>query len=160
MLAIEREPIYKNRYMLGALAIVAGFVVTFGAIRILNPADTSPNQSAQTKSDRRAASLIPVKASKSETSSESDKKDASTSSSNDVSIQGTSTTSSQWLSPSTTSSSSSPSATATPTQSTTTAQSTTSPTSTSSPTSSTTSSEPIQPAPDPNCIDILLKVCY
>ena len=70
MLAIEREPLYKNKLLLSTLAVATGFIITVGIIRAVSPADTT-NESAQTSSDRRSSSLIPINASESESSSES-----------------------------------------------------------------------------------------
>lgn len=71
MLAIDRMPLYKNKPLMSSLAVVAGFVLTVGIIHAVSPGDTSSHQSALPTYDRPAASLIPVKASSSETASES-----------------------------------------------------------------------------------------
>lgn len=97
MLAIQHEPLYKNKYFLSTVAVSAGFFVTVGIIRLANPVDTSTNQSAQASSDRRAASLIPINASESESSSESGKKtDESPESTTGGTDQNT------WITPATT----------------------------------------------------------
>lgn len=70
MLIIDREPLYKNKFFLGGLAVLSGFVLTMGIIRLVNPANDTTSQSTQSTSDRRAASLIPIPASDSESSSE------------------------------------------------------------------------------------------
>ena len=70
MLIIDREPLYKNKFFLGGLAVLSGFVLTMGIIRLVNPANDITSQSTQSTSDRRAASLIPIPASDSESSSE------------------------------------------------------------------------------------------
>jgi len=79
MLSIERVPIYKNKLFLSTMSVLTGFVMTVGIIRAVNPHDTSTNQSVLTDSDGRASSLIPINASKSESSSESGKANGDTS---------------------------------------------------------------------------------
>jgi hypothetical protein len=73
MLAIERMPYYKNKLLLSSMAVIAGFVMTVGIIRAVNPPDTSVSQSVVPNSDKRATSIFPVHASSSESSSESAK---------------------------------------------------------------------------------------
>ncbi len=87
MLAIEREPLYKNRLLLSAIAVTLGFILTVAIIRAVLPAD-STQQSAQTNTDRRSSSLIPVSASESESSSESDSKTDNATSTESAAVPG------------------------------------------------------------------------
>lgn len=79
MLTIDREPIYKNKFFLGGVAVISGFVLTMGVIRLTNPVDNTTNQSTQSTSDGRAASLIPISASGSESSPEGSSGDSASS---------------------------------------------------------------------------------
>jgi len=81
MLRIDRSPIYRNKFMLSSLAVVSGFLITFGAIRALNPVDTTTNQSAQPSSEERATLITPINSSESESGAESDKNDRTASAS-------------------------------------------------------------------------------
>lgn len=172
MLAIERAPLYKNRFVLSGMAVLAGFLVTVGIIRAANPIDTSTNQSAQSSSERRATSIVPIKSSESESSSESGKKtDSSTADTKTpVAVQGVQpdagTTGTPWIAPAPASSASpQPAArtnTAAPSRSTTTQQQPTA-TSPQPSTSTTTQPAPSQSTPNSstsstppkNCVDIL-----
>ena len=71
MLAINREPLYKNRLVLSGLAVFSGFLITVGIVRTLAPANEQASQTAQSTEERRSRSLVPIKASGSESSSES-----------------------------------------------------------------------------------------
>src|SRR5689334_21122615 len=71
MLAINREPIYRNKLFLSSLAVIIGFGLTVGLLRAVAPANTQTNQSAQTRSSDRASGLIPIKTDESESRSES-----------------------------------------------------------------------------------------
>lgn len=97
MLSIEREPVYKNRFVLSGAAVLAGFFVTVGIIRAANPVDTSTNQSTQTSEDRRAASLVPINASESESSSESG--DASSGATSNDATASQNTNAGSWIAP-------------------------------------------------------------
>ncbi len=100
MLAINREPLYKNRLFLSSLAVFSGFLLTVGLLRAMAPVTNEISQSAQSNSERRAASLIPIRASGSESSSESGKSNAGEGQS-----QGTSksqASSSGWIAPAST----------------------------------------------------------
>ena len=153
MLAINRSPFYKNKLLLSSLAVFAGFFVTVGIIRAIDPVNDSTSQSTQTNSDRRASSLIPINASDAEKSSESqnDKNDSNTSSDTAATGSGSATPagSSTWIAPAPSSSGSGASP-RTATSSGTASSSTTSPTQSSTPTSSSTSqTTPTSPQPAP-----------
>lgn len=132
MLTIDRDPIYKNKLFLGGVAVMSGFVLTMGIIRLANPVDNTTSQSTQSTSDRRAASLIPISASESESSSEGSSRDDTSAAGN----VGTGTDASSLRT------STSPSTTGWPTQSATQTQPAT------SPSTSTTSSSSSQGTSD------------
>ncbi|MBC7512505.1 hypothetical protein H7142_02500 [Candidatus Saccharibacteria bacterium] len=98
MLSINRQPRYKNKFLLITLAVSLGFVVTVGIIRVVNPLVPSTGQSGQTTNDRRASSLIPINASDSEKSPESD--NSATSPDATAPTTEKSSSSSPWVAPS------------------------------------------------------------
>jgi len=155
MLAIQREPLYKNKLFLSSLSVVVGFVMTVGIIRLVNPSSTA-QQSAQTTSERRSSTLIPINASESESASESKSDTASTSGAEDTaapvasqqpSAQGSWTT----TSPSSTSQTSAPSGTS---QSSTSANPTPATPATASP-----DPAPADPPAEQCTIDLLNVIC-
>lgn len=166
MLAITREPIYKNKLLLSSLAVFAGFIVTVGIIRVLNPVTDTTSQSTQSSSDRRASSLIPINASDSETSSESGKKTDDTTAQGTAQApdtQGTGAAGSPWIAPSPTAPApTSPSQPAANRSTSSGTASTPSQPSATSPTSQPTTSQPTSPSPaqtqppaKQTCVDVL-----
>ena len=147
MLAINREPLYKNRLVLSGLAVFSGFLITVGIVRTLAPANEQSSQTAQTTEERRSRSLVPIKASGSESSSESGSSETQASETTG-SPSGQQPAASPWTTPTTQNGSSSSSPSAQTPQEQPTGQ-------TSNPASSPT---PTQPAPSqPTCTVGLLN---
>ena len=138
------------------MAVVAGFVVTVGIIRLANPVDTTTNQSAQSGTDRRAASLIPINASDAEKSSESG--ESKTASSSGTAAPSKNTSSSSWVAPApapaTSGSSSQPASTAPSNQG-----STQTPQQTASTPAPTPATEPSQPEAEDCTIGLAGLIC-
>jgi len=87
--------------VLSGMAVVAGFVATVGLIRTMAPAEQPTTQNAQTSSSRRAASLLPVRASSSESGSESGSAASDGSNGQTAATQGQDTSKKVTVTPST-----------------------------------------------------------